>query len=359
MNSEFTKVLGLAVAQAKLTAAQVVTLLQADQTEYQQLVEAADQARRQNVGDSVWLRGLIEFSSICREHCLYCGLRAENQQADRYRMSEAEIMAAVKLVADRGLGTVVLQSGEDPGWTARELCQLVWQVKQQFPTLMVTLSIGERPRVEYQALRAIGVDRFLMRFETSNPALFAEMHPGSGLAGRLECLHWLRELGFEVGSGSLVGLPGQTVTDLANDLLLMQELQLDMIGIGPFIPHPETPLADAAVGTAEMTLRMMAVARLLCPKANLPVTTALAALDPLGREKGWLAGGNVVMPNATPVPYKAQYELYPDKPCLGDELTNCLDCLAGRIRSVGRTIGYGPGRSLAWEERQHADYPAQ
>ena len=359
MTSEFTHVLDLALVKAKLTTAQVVSLLQADQAEYQQLTAAADQVRRQNVGDGVWLRGLIEFSSVCREHCLYCGLRAENHQADRYRMSEEEIMVAVKLVADRGLGTVVLQSGEDPSWTVRELCQLVWRIKDQFPTLMVTLSIGERPRVEYQALRTVGADRFLMRFETSNPELFARMHPGSSLADRLQCLHWLRELGYEVGSGSLVGLPGQAITDLANDLLLMQELKLDMIGIGPFIPHPETPLADSTVGTAAMTLRMMAVARLLCPKINLPVTTALAALDPLGREKGWQAGGNVVMPNATPVPYKEQYELYPDKPCLGDELADCLSCLTGRIHSVGRTVGCGPGRSIAWEERQHADNPAQ
>lgn len=359
MHNEFAAVLELALAGARLTPAQVVALLQCDEADYQLLAQAADQVRRQQVGDHIWLRGLIEFSNICREHCLYCGLRAENAQVDRYRMSEAEILAAVQQVVDSGLGTVVLQSGEDPGWDARQLCHLVWQIKDSFPRLMVTLSIGERPRVEYQALKLAGADRFLMRFETSNPELFARMHPGSSLAERLQCLRWLNELGYEVGSGSLVGLPGQTVWDLAADLLLMQELQLDMVGIGPFIPHPETPLGGAEPGTVAMTLRMMAVARLLCPKINMPVTTALAALDPLGREKGWQAGGNVVMPNATPVAYKEQYELYPDKPCLGDELTHCLSCLGGRISGLNRTVGLGAGRSLAWEEKQHANHTAQ
>lgn len=355
----FQPALAAAVRGESLSVEQVVCLLQSSEDQLPALLRAADQVRRQQVGDAIWLRGLIEFSNVCREHCLYCGLRATNSLVERYRMSEAEILEAAGQVAARGIGTVVLQSGEDPAWTVDRLGQLVREIKRRFPPLAVTLSIGERPYAEYRDLRQAGVDRFLMRFETSNPRLFAELHPGSRLEDRLQCLRWLRELGYEVGSGSLVGLPGQTLTDLARDLLLMQQLQLDMIGIGPFIPHPATPLGEATAGTVGMTLRMMALARLLCPQANLPVTTALAALDPLGREHGWQAGCNVVMPNATPAAYREQYQLYPGKPCLGDELTDCLACLTRRIHSIDRRVGQGAGSSRAWKERQDADHTPQ
>ncbi len=359
IRTEFRTALLRVTAGERPTREQLVALLQSDDEEFSLLAAAADRVRRTQVGDAIWLRGLIEFSNICRRRCLYCGLRAENQTAERFRMSEEEILHAVRQVAARGLGTVVLQSGEDAWWNCERLTALVESIKREHRELAVTLSIGERSRAEYARLRTAGADRFLMRFETSNPQLYARMHPDSSLDERLQCLSWLTELGYEVGSGSLVGLPGQTLLDLASDLLLMQQLQLDMIGIGPFIPHPCTPLADAAGGTAGMTLRMMAITRLLCPKVNMPVTTALAALDPRGRERGWQAGANVVMPSATPVPYKQQYELYPDKPCLDDQLTQCLTCLQGRIESIDRHLGSGRGNSPAWEAKQHAEDTAQ
>jgi biotin synthase len=355
----FSELLERAVEAARLAPDEVVRLLQADEKEYIQLAAAADRVRRQNVGDAIHLRGLVEFSNICHRQCLYCGLRASNQALARYRMTLEEILVCVEQVVAAGLGTVVLQSGEDSWWTAERLGELIRRIRRQHPDLAITLSIGERPRAEYAAFREAGADRFLLRFETSNPELYQTLQPDSSLQERLQCLHWLRELGYEVGSGFLIGLPGQTLPDLAADLLLLQRLEVDMAGIGPFIPNPQTPLATAAGGSVGLTLRSLAVLRLLCPPINIPVTTALATMDPRGREKGWQAGANVVMPNATPAPYMQQYLLYPNKGDSSDALAHSLRGLLQSIIGSGRAVGQGPGRSPRWEARSNAPHTQQ
>lgn len=356
MNKTIADILSVAQVKHVLEREEIMALLASSGADEQKLLQVADQVRREHVGDQIWLRGLVEFSNYCGEHCLYCGLRAANDRLTRYRMTPEEIMTAAERVVSLGLGTIVLQSGEDRWWTCERVAGMVARIKATYPDLAVTLSLGERSRDELRMFREAGADRYLMRFETSNPKLYAAMHPGSTLEQRLQSLGWLRDLGYEVGSGSLVGLPGQTLSDLADDLLLLQQLDVDMAGIGPFIPHPHTPLAAAEGGTAALTLKMMAVARLICPDINMPVTTALATLDELGRENGWQSGANVVMPNATPALQKAQYELYPNKRCLEDDLYHCHGCLQRRIKSIGRVVGVGPGRSRVWEERNHAGY---
>ncbi len=344
------------LAQEQPSQEQLVCLLGATGGD---LIAAADRVRQQHVGDAVWLRGLIEFSSYCHHNCCYCGLRSGNKKAGRYRLSPAEILAAVQQVVAAGLGTVVLQSGEDAWWTTARLVELVQEIKKQYPQLAITLSVGERSYADYAALRQAGADRYLLRFETSNPELYAKLHPGTTLAQRLDCLYHLQQLGYEVGSGCLVGLPGQTLADLANDLLLIRRLRLPMVGIGPFIPHPETPLAGATAGDVPLTLKMLALTRLLLPASNIPVTTALATLDGGGRQNGWHAGANVVMPNATPSVYWQQYELYPDKAQLGDSLQYSLATLVEQITAAGRYVGQGPGSALARKEYNHAEHTAQ
>ncbi|NLW16757.1 MAG: [FeFe] hydrogenase H-cluster radical SAM maturase HydE [Firmicutes bacterium] len=323
------------------------------------LFAAADRVRQEQVGDAIWLRGLIEFSSYCRHNCHYCGLRRDNRQASRYRLTAEQILAAVEQVAAAGLGTVVLQSGEDTWWTIDRLQELIRAIKEQHPQLAITLSIGERSYAEYAALRQAGADRFLLRFETSNPKLSAQLHPGNSLSQRLECLQHLQQLGYEVGSGCLVGLPGQTLADLANDLLLIKNLNLPMVGIGPFIPHPQTPLGRAAAGSVDLTLKMLALTRLLLPTSNIPVTTALATLDKDGRQRGWQAGANVVMPNATPEVYWQQYQLYPGKAQPGDSLRHSLNNLRQQIQAAGRYVGQGPGSALGRKEANHAENTPQ
>lgn len=355
----FGQTLASLVARQQLSQEQLVCLLSATGADYDQLMVTANRVRQEHVGDAVWLRGLIEFSSYCLHNCCYCGLRRGNKRAGRYRLSPAEILAAAQRVATAGLGTVVLQSGEDAWWTTERLVALVQAIKGQQPQLAVTLSIGERSFDDYAALRRAGADRFLLRFETSNPELYANLHPGASLSQRLQCLQHLQELGYEVGSGCLVGLPGQTLADLANDLLLMHKLALPMVGIGPFIPHPDTPLAAATPGSVGLTLKMLALTRLLLPDSNIPVTTALATLDHGGRQHGWQAGANIVMPNATPAAYWQQYELYPDKAQLGDSLQHSLTALLGQITAAGRHLGQGQGSALGRKEYTHAKHTPQ
>lgn len=313
-----------------------------DETALERLWQAADRVRQREVGDEIWLRGLVEFSNHCHCNCLYCGLRCDNRQLARYRLTPEEILTAIDSISSAGIGTVVLQSGEDSWWTAERVASLVKAIKTNY-NIAVTLSIGDRPYQELALFREAGADRYLLRHETANEALYRSLHPGSILAERIEVLNNLKKLGYEAGTGCMVGLPGQTLADLAQDLVLARELDVEMFGVGPFIPHPETPLAKEAGGTLLMTYKMMALARLVMPHVNMPVTTALATLDENGRETGWVRGANVVMPNATPAPYREQYELYKNKRCLNDTLTHCRACLSTRIMSIGRVIGQGYG----------------
>lgn len=329
----------------KLTLAEIEVLLQLQQPDELELLwQAADTVRARYMGDEIWLRGLLEFSNYCGRNCLYCGIRCKNDRIERYRMTKEEILDCVGSISAHGIGTVVLQSGEDPWWTADRLADLVAAIKDSYD-IAVTLSVGYRSRRDYQLWREAGADRYLIRHEAANPELYSSVHPDSSLHERVEALLNLKELGYETGSGCIVGLPGQTASDLALDIDLARRLEVDMFGVGPFIPHPDTPLGQKPGGDALMTYKVIAVARLVLRDVHMPVTTALATLEPMGRELGWQRGANVVMPNATPNPYRQRYELYQNKRCLDDALSHCTGCLARRIASVKRIIGDGYGGS--------------
>ncbi|MBK8164533.1 MAG: [FeFe] hydrogenase H-cluster radical SAM maturase HydG [bacterium] len=328
-------------------------LLEADEARLAELWSAADDTRHRAVGDAVHLRGLVEVSNHCVRACAYCGLRAARDELPRYRMSVDEVLDCAHQAVFLGYGTVVLQAGEDPGLTAALVESMVCRIKAE-TGLAVTLSLGEREDEELVRWRAAGADRYLLRFETSNRELYARIHParpGRAAADRLSLLRRLRALGYETGSGVMVGIPGQTWDDLAGDLLLMRELDLDMIGIGPYLAHPETPLSVAAPAATDQvpadeltTLKAVALARLLCPGANIPSTTALATIDRAqGRELGLQRGANVVMPNLTPLRYRELYEIYPGKACVNETAEACAACLEKRITTLGRSLGSGRG----------------
>lgn len=301
------------------------------------LFAAADQVRRQFVGDEVYLRALIEFSNYCKNDCLYCGIRCSNTKATRYRLSPAQIIQTAQNAAAYGYKTVVLQSGEDILFNTDTLCHIIREIKHL--GLALTLSIGEKTHAEYAAYRQAGADRYLLRIETTDKALYERLDPGMSWNNRVRCLHDLKELGYEVGSGSLVGLPGQTIESLADDLLFFKSLPVDMAGIGPFIPHPNTPLAnESAAGHFELSLKMMAIMRLMLPDINIPATTAMETLHPQGRLLALQCGANVVMPNATDREFRAKYELYPGKICTGDTPDKCRGCIQRKIESIGRTV---------------------
>ena len=306
-----------------------------------ELYRQADEVRREGVGDDVHLRGLIEFSNICRNDCLYCGIRRGNRQVQRYRMTEEELVETAKRAAALGFQTIVLQSGEDLYFDQARMCRIIEQIKRL--DVALTLSVGERDYEDYKAFRDAGADRYLIRIETTDRDLYHRLNPGMSWERRHECLLMIRELGYELGSGIMVGLPGQTVESIADDLLYLKDICIDMAGIGPFIPHPETPLANESGGTLELALRTMAVMRLLMPDINIPATTAMESLHPQGRIMALQAGANVVMPNVTEGEYRRLYELYPGKICVNDTPAHCRSCIGLKIRSIGRTIGQGRG----------------
>ncbi len=323
-----------------LTQAEMVELLSSAKAT--PLFEAADQVRKQFIGDGVYLRGLIEFSSYCKNDCLYCGLRRSNTQAQRYRLSPSQILEMAQKAVSYGYKTVVLQSGEDLWFDTDKLCHILQEIKKL--DVAITLSIGEKTREEYAAFKKAGADRYLLRIETTNATLYEKLDPGMSFQNRIRCLQDLKELGYEVGSGSLVGLPGQTLEDLASDLLFFKQLPVDMAGIGPFIPHPQTPLAtETTEGHFDLSLRMMALMRLLLPDINIPATTAMETLHPQGRLLALQCGANVVMPNVTEGDYRKKYELYPGKICTGDSPAQCRGCIQQKIESIGRFVSLSKG----------------
>ncbi len=337
-------------------------LRETDPRRLDDLWRQADAVRRRCVGDAVHLRGLIEFSNHCTRTCAYCGLRAGHRDLKRYRMTADEILACARNAVAFGYGTVVLQSGEDYGVAAEWMADVVRRIKAETP-LAVTLSLGERPDADLAAWRRAGADRYLLRFETADPQLYAAIHwpkAGSNVSrpdDRIARLGALRRLGYETGSGVMVGIPGQTYESLAAAIDLFRILDLDMVGLGPYIPNPDTPLAEMAdslrapngeqvPATEAMTYRVLALTRLVCPFANIPSTTALATVNRAqGRELGLQRGANVVMPNITPVEYRALYEIYPSKACIHETAEDCRACIGRRIRSLGRTVGTGRGDS--------------
>ena len=300
------------------------------------LFSLADKIRRENVGDEVHLRGLIEFSNICHCFCKYCGLRCENKELDRYRILPEDIVKYTQKAVEMGYKTIVLQSGEDAFYTKEILCDIIKRIKEF--DVALTLSIGERSFEDYKAFRDCGADRYLIRIETTDRALYKKMHPNMDFDNRLRCLKDLKKLGYEVGTGCLVGLPEQTVESLADDILFFKEINADMVGIGPFIAHPHTPLKDIPNGDFTLALKVMALTRILLKNINIPATTAMETLNPNGRIIALQSGANVVMPNVTTTEYRAKYEIYPNKICINENPSQCFNCISGKIRSIGRTI---------------------
>ena len=330
------------------TAGELKALLESDSAEAE-LRREADRVRKESVGDEVHLRGLIEISNICRCDCLYCGLRAGNTALRRYRLGAASILSAAQLAKRLGYGTVVLQSGDDPGADFAMLAGVVKTIKGELG-LAVTLSLGELPSAELARLREAGADRYLLKHETANPALYARLKPGGRLDDRVSKLRELRRLGYQIGSGCMIGLPGQTTDDLVADLQLMRSLDVDMAGMGPFIPCPGTPLADSpgtwpAAARVTFTYRMMALFRLCCPLAMMPVTTALATLDRDARRKGLQCGANVIMPNVGDMAHRKDYMIYPGKAGVDQTPEALHRMLMDLMAAIGRRPGQGPGHS--------------
>lgn len=306
------------------------------------LFKSADKVRKKYVGDEIHLRGLIEFSNICKCSCKYCGLRSPNKNIERYRLSEDEIIKFAIGGIELGYKTVVLQSGEDVFFDADKICHIVYEIKKN--DVAVTLSLGERSTEEYKAFKKAGADRYLLRIETTDKNLYKELHPNMSYENRIRCLQDLKSLGYEVGTGCLVGLPNQTIESLVSDILFFQEIDADMIGIGPFIPHPDTPLtSELNPANFDMALKVMAITRLLLPDINIPATTAMETINPNGRIIALQSGANVVMPNIMTTEYKSKYEIYPNKNSIKEDACECKNSIEEKICSIGRKISETKG----------------
>lgn len=303
------------------------------------LFAAADKKRREIYGDEVYIRGLIEFTNYCKNNCYYCGIRRDNKNAERYRLGKEDILACCEEGYRLGFRTFVLQGGEDPFYTDKILCDIISEIRRRFEDCAITLSVGEKPKESYKAFFDAGANRYLLRHETANEAHYKKLHPDSmSLETRKQCLFDLKETGFQVGSGFMVGSPYQTTENIIEDIRFLQELQPDMIGIGPFISHEETPFSSFENGGMELTLRLISILRLIFPYALIPSTTALGTINPQGRELGLKAGANVVMPNLSPVNVRKLYTLYDNKICTGEEAAQCKGCLENRVKSAGYRI---------------------
>ena len=324
-------------AQQNLTDEELRVLLETDRFD-DALFCCADEVRQSVYGRDVYLRGLIEFTNICKNDCLYCGIRRSNN-ARRYRLTPDEILSCCREGYALGYRTFVLQGGEDPYFTDDVLCAIVAEIRRLYPDCAITLSVGERTRESYQRLFDAGADRYLLRHETADDTHYRRLHPPElSPENRKRCLFDLRQIGYQVGSGFMVGSPFQTTRTRIADLRFLQQLRPDMIGIGPFIPAKGTPFANETAGTLELTLRMLAVLRLMFPYALLPATTALGTIHPSGREMGLRAGANVVMPNLSPPQRREQYALYDGKICTGEEAAECRACLERRIELAGYRV---------------------
>ncbi|MFA7073655.1 MAG: [FeFe] hydrogenase H-cluster radical SAM maturase HydE [Endomicrobiaceae bacterium] len=326
-----------------------ISFLLQDSSFNDELFKAADRVRERYVGREVHLRGLIEFSNVCLRHCKYCGLRFENKRLDRYSIDEKAIFKLAEKAAGYGYKTVVLQSGESDSYSEKQLTDLIKKIKTL--DIDVTLSIGEKNFDEYKSYKNAGADRYLLRIETTDKNLYQKLHPGMSFENRVNCLYNLKKLGYEVGTGCLVGLPEQTFESLADDILFFKKLSADMIGIGPFIPNPDTPLQNAKAGSFTLALKVMALTRLLLPDINIPATTAMETLNANGRILALQSGANVVMPNATEGEYRKKYEIYPGKICIKDTPEKCSICINSKIISIGREVSKDYGKSKHFIKR--------
>ena len=299
----------------------------------------AEKIRQQIYGKSVFVRGLIEFSNICKNNCYYCGIRRSNKSCDRYRLDTDDILDCCSIGYDLGFRTFVLQGGEDRYFSDDVMCRIVRLIRQQYPDCAITLSLGERSRESYQQLFDAGADRYLLRHETADKDHYEKLHPQEmSFEHRMNCLKDLKEIGYQVGCGFMVGSPYQTPQMIAKDLKFLEEFRPDMCGIGPFITHKDTPFCDMPSGTLDETLFLLSLIRLMLPYVLLPATTALGTIHPLGREKGIRAGANVIMPNLSPTSVRKKYELYDNKLCTGDEAAESRRELARRMESIGYEI---------------------
>lgn len=328
------------------------SLLLYDNPEFSDYLSAKARRVRERVyGRDVYLRGLIEFTSYCRNDCYYCGIRSGNKNAERYRLSDEEIISCCDSGYELGFRTFVLQGGEDPDYTDDRIVSIVSRIKERHPDAAVTLSIGEKERESYQRFYSAGADRYLLRHETADKGHYEMLHPAiMSYDHRMQCLWDLREVGYQVGCGMMVGSPGQKIQHLIKDIRFLQEFKPEMAGIGPFIPHRDTKFADLQPGTVKMTLRLISVVRLLLPEVLLPATTALGTIDAQGREKGISAGANVVMPNLSPVDVRGKYMLYDNKICTGDEAAECVRCLSMRVSKTGYQVVKSRGDHIRYRE---------
>lgn len=305
----------------------------------ERLREEAAQTAQKIYGNQVFIRGLIEFTNYCKNDCYYCGIRRSNHCADRYRLTKEEILTCTDTGYELGFRTFVLQGGEDPYFTDERICELVSEIRQKHPDCAITLSIGEKSKESYQRYFDAGADRYLLRHETANGAHYRRLHPDElSLEHRKQCLWDLKEIGYQVGCGFMVGSPGQTTETLYEDLQFIRKLMPHMVGIGPFIPQKDTPFAREPAGTMEQTLRLLSIIRLIHPHVLLPATTALGTIHPKGRELGIQSGANVVMPNLSPVDVRDKYKLYDNKICTGDEAAECRFCMENRMKSIGYQV---------------------
>lgn len=319
-----------------------------NEDEFEYIVEKADAVRKENYGNKVYIRGLIEYSNYCKKDCMYCGLRRSNKNADRYRLTLEELMECAEIGDNLGYKTFVIQGGEDAYFNDDRMVEIIRALKEKYPDNAITLSLGERSYESYKKMFEAGADRYLLRHETATKKLYDSIHPGSTMEERRKCLYDLREIGYQVGAGFMVGIPNQTNEDLVNDLLFVKEFKPHMCGIGPFIPQKDTPLGDAKGGTLEKTVLMLAIVRLLLPDVLLPATTALATIDPIGREKGVKAGANVVMPNLSPQSVRDKYALYDGKVSTGDEAAESRNRMEVKMKKFGYDIDVNRGDNVKW-----------
>lgn len=311
----------------------------ADDTASDYLAGKAKAVACEHFGNRIFVRGLIEFTNFCRNSCYYCGIRKGNPNAERYRLSKEDILACCEKGYALGFRTFVLQGGEDPWYTDDKLTDIISSIRKVYPDCAITLSIGEKTYEQYLEYYHAGANRFLLRHETANPEHYSKLHPSElSSENRKRCLQDIKKIGYQVGTGFMVGSPYQTLGNIAEDLLFIKELEPQMVGIGPFIPHKDTPFAQFPSGTLNMTLTLISILRLMLPNALIPSTTALGTIRPKGREMGILAGANVVMPNLSPVSVRKKYALYDNKICTGEEAAECRSCLQKRIESIGYEI---------------------
>ncbi|GAA0078189.1 [FeFe] hydrogenase H-cluster radical SAM maturase HydE [Clostridium sp. CTA-5] len=334
------KILEKAQLTHELDKKEILDLLKNDDIN-EELFKAANTVHEKYLGNTVHLRGLIEFTNICKRNCMYCGLRKDNKNLKRYRLTKEEILEFAKKAVSYGYKTLVLQGGEDDFFTKERMVEIVKEIKKL--DVALTLSLGEKTYEEYKAFKEAGADRYLLRIETTDKKLYEDMDPLMSHEERLNCLKNLGELGYEVGSGVLVGLPNQTLESLADDILFFKKINADMIGIGPFIPNDDTPLKDCEGGKFTLALKVMAITRLLLPDINIPATTAMESLNKNGRLIALQSGANVVMPNVTEGEYRKLYALYPGKICTGDTPAHCRGCITGKITSIGLKVSDGYG----------------